>query len=68
MKQINFNISEIKDESSKIKELFHYLDNVTFKKEEKERFISEVKSESIKHWKIYKMMLLKKSLPKRYQS
>ena len=24
MKQINFNISEIKDESSKIKELFHY--------------------------------------------
>ena len=29
MKQINFNISEIKDESSKIKELFHYLDDVT---------------------------------------
>lgn len=51
MKQINFNISEIKDESSKIKELFHYLDNVTFKKKEKERFISEVKSGSIKHWK-----------------
>ena len=42
MKQINFNISEIKDESSKIKELFHYLDDVTFKKEEKERFISEI--------------------------
>ncbi|MDY5667982.1 MAG: hypothetical protein SPK43_01820 [Candidatus Onthovivens sp.] len=35
MKQINFNISEIKDESSKIKELFHYLDNVTFKKRRK---------------------------------
>ena len=31
--------------------LKNYLDNVTFKKEEKERFISEVKSESIKHWK-----------------
>ena len=44
-------VSEIKDESSKIKELFYYLDSVTFKKEEKERFISEVKSESIKHRK-----------------
>ena len=35
MKQINFNISEIKDESLKIKELFHYLDSVTFKKRRK---------------------------------
>lgn len=34
--------SEIQDESARIKELFHYLDDVTFKKEEKEKFISEI--------------------------
>ena len=43
MKQINFNISEIKDESSKIKELFHYLDNVTFKKKKKRGLFLKLK-------------------------
>lgn len=43
MKQINFNISEIKDESSKIKELFHYLDSVTFKKKKKRDLFLKLK-------------------------